>query len=278
MFPTWIGKFYFPEPLTRILGVPEGDVAGEIFINQGSTINITCIVRNLPEKSSMFWTHNEEVRDAFICVGEADRREIKTFFMRAIKFGRGISESPWEILVWRRREKDCKSQLIYGPRLFRVNGSKEFLASVLPRNSKIDWIGFPSKSVGKLSQWKMAEEWKIARGTPKLNDQTFPKLKRSNKTKKIWKLSSPTGPFESLRELIHHDDVQLKYLRKSTTIPREAECLSSPRKATLRHRTCSFSELDRAIQDNTRVVHRTPTRRVFKFTFWKVSALFIVNP
>lgn len=74
----------FSEPITQILGVPEGDVvAGEIFINQGSTINITCIgtyspeyryitcinlcihlstVRNLPEKSSMYWTHNNEVR------------------------------------------------------------------------------------------------------------------------------------------------------------------------------------------------------------------------
>ena len=50
------------EPITQILGVPEGDVGGETFINQGSTINITCIVRNLPEKSSMYWTHNNEVR------------------------------------------------------------------------------------------------------------------------------------------------------------------------------------------------------------------------
>lgn len=48
------------EPITQILGVPEGDVVGEIFINMGSTINITCIVQNLPEKSSMYWTHNNE--------------------------------------------------------------------------------------------------------------------------------------------------------------------------------------------------------------------------
>lgn len=52
----------FLEPITQILGVAEGDPMGEIFINQGSTINITCIVRNLPEKSSMYWTHNNEVR------------------------------------------------------------------------------------------------------------------------------------------------------------------------------------------------------------------------
>lgn len=51
-------------------------MAGEIFINQGSTINITCIVRNLPEKSSMFWTHNDEVRDGFIFEGSGS----KSFF------------------------------------------------------------------------------------------------------------------------------------------------------------------------------------------------------
>lgn len=55
----------FSEPITQIVGVPEGDIVGEIFINMGSTINITCIVRNLPEKSSMFWTHNNEVRFSF---------------------------------------------------------------------------------------------------------------------------------------------------------------------------------------------------------------------
>lgn len=49
----------FTEPITTILG----EDLGEIFINQGSTINLTCIVRNLPETSStvMHWTHNNEV-------------------------------------------------------------------------------------------------------------------------------------------------------------------------------------------------------------------------
>jgi hypothetical protein len=49
------------EPITQILGVREGDLTGEIFINMGSTINLTCIVRNLPEPSSIYWTHNGEV-------------------------------------------------------------------------------------------------------------------------------------------------------------------------------------------------------------------------
>lgn len=64
----------FLEPITQILGVPEGDVAGEIFINMGSTINITCIVRNLPEKSSMYWTHNNEVRVHFEFYGFGEPR------------------------------------------------------------------------------------------------------------------------------------------------------------------------------------------------------------
>lgn len=76
----------FSEPITQILGVPEGDVAGEIFINMGSTINITCIVHgNLPEKSSMFWTHNNEV--SYICfvlwVERDATRKVKLFCNKA---------------------------------------------------------------------------------------------------------------------------------------------------------------------------------------------------
>lgn len=46
------------EPITQILGIRDGDLTGEIFINMGSTINLTCIVRNLPEPPSIQWTHN----------------------------------------------------------------------------------------------------------------------------------------------------------------------------------------------------------------------------
>lgn len=46
----------FTEPLTMIIGGPE------IFINTGSTINLTCIVKNSPESPfAMYWTHNNEV-------------------------------------------------------------------------------------------------------------------------------------------------------------------------------------------------------------------------
>ncbi|KAL7031902.1 hypothetical protein ACKWTF_007166 [Chironomus riparius] len=41
------------EPLTSIIGGPD------VYINSGSTINLTCIVKNSPESPfAMFWTHN----------------------------------------------------------------------------------------------------------------------------------------------------------------------------------------------------------------------------
>lgn len=62
MLTTFIRIENGTEPITQILGVREGDPTGEIFINMGSTINLTCIVRNLPEPPSIQWTHNGEVR------------------------------------------------------------------------------------------------------------------------------------------------------------------------------------------------------------------------
>lgn len=44
------------EPITEILGGPE------LFINKGSTINLTCLVRFAPEPPPiMLWSHNREV-------------------------------------------------------------------------------------------------------------------------------------------------------------------------------------------------------------------------
>lgn len=44
------------EPLTTILGGPE------LFINMGSTINLTCVVQHSPEPPpAIRWTHNDEV-------------------------------------------------------------------------------------------------------------------------------------------------------------------------------------------------------------------------
>lgn len=45
-----------PEPVTEIVG------GTDLFINKGSTINLTCIVRYAPEPPpAMTWSHNREV-------------------------------------------------------------------------------------------------------------------------------------------------------------------------------------------------------------------------
>ncbi|CAH1992754.1 unnamed protein product [Acanthoscelides obtectus] len=47
---------YYYEPDTDIVGGPE------LFIDRGSTINLTCVVRNSPEPPAfIFWNHNDEV-------------------------------------------------------------------------------------------------------------------------------------------------------------------------------------------------------------------------
>ncbi len=44
------------EPITTVLGGPD------LYIHEHSTINLTCIVRNLPiPPSYVIWTHNNEV-------------------------------------------------------------------------------------------------------------------------------------------------------------------------------------------------------------------------
>lgn len=44
------------EPITTIIGGPD------MYIDTGSTINLTCIVKHLPEPPpGIYWTHNGEV-------------------------------------------------------------------------------------------------------------------------------------------------------------------------------------------------------------------------
>lgn len=44
------------EPITEIHGGPD------LFINKGSTINLTCVVKFAPEPPpQMVWSHNQEV-------------------------------------------------------------------------------------------------------------------------------------------------------------------------------------------------------------------------
>ncbi len=48
--------FVFSEPVTTIHGSPD------LYIDTGSTVNLTCIVRHLPEPpATIQWTHNNEV-------------------------------------------------------------------------------------------------------------------------------------------------------------------------------------------------------------------------
>lgn len=47
---------YFSEPKTEILGAPD------LYINRGSTINLTCVVLLSPEPPAfIFWNHNDAV-------------------------------------------------------------------------------------------------------------------------------------------------------------------------------------------------------------------------
>ena len=53
-------SIFFAEPVTEISGGPD------LFINKGSTINLTCIVKYAPEPPpSMTWSHNREVKTKF---------------------------------------------------------------------------------------------------------------------------------------------------------------------------------------------------------------------
>lgn len=56
---TWLIRaryFSVSEPKTEILGAPD------LYINRGSTINLTCVVLQSPEPPSfIFWNHNDVV-------------------------------------------------------------------------------------------------------------------------------------------------------------------------------------------------------------------------
>lgn len=50
------GTFQFSEPTTQIIGAPD------LYIESGSTINLTCIIENSPEPPAyIFWNHNNAV-------------------------------------------------------------------------------------------------------------------------------------------------------------------------------------------------------------------------
>ncbi|XP_026667172.1 zwei Ig domain protein zig-8-like [Ceratina calcarata] len=43
------------EPITAIIGAPD------LFVNKGSTINLTCVVKYAPEPPTMTWSHNSNI-------------------------------------------------------------------------------------------------------------------------------------------------------------------------------------------------------------------------
>lgn len=52
--------FWISEPITTIVGGPD------LYINTGSTLNLTCVVRHSPEPPPhIFWTHDNQVNLLF---------------------------------------------------------------------------------------------------------------------------------------------------------------------------------------------------------------------
>jgi len=56
----------FIEPITTIIGSPD------LYIDTGSTINLTCVVKHLPEPPpAIYWTHNSAVNINFIAISSS---------------------------------------------------------------------------------------------------------------------------------------------------------------------------------------------------------------
>lgn len=56
MFFIWVFVLCFAEATTDIIGEPE------LFIDRGSTINLTCVVKFSPEPPAyIYWNHNNTV-------------------------------------------------------------------------------------------------------------------------------------------------------------------------------------------------------------------------
>jgi len=55
--------YFFAEPSTEIIGAPD------LYIESGSTINLTCVILNSPEPPAyIFWNHNNAVSVIFIFI------------------------------------------------------------------------------------------------------------------------------------------------------------------------------------------------------------------
>lgn len=69
-------KLYFSEPITTIIGGPD------MFINKGSTMNLTCIIKHSPEPPPLiYWTHDSKVSFFFETL---DKNDFYESFHRAL--------------------------------------------------------------------------------------------------------------------------------------------------------------------------------------------------
>lgn len=68
--------FIVSEPATEILGGPD------LYIDHGSTINLTCVVLNSPEPPAyIFWNHNDAVSFILLFLIEISMNIILSFII-----------------------------------------------------------------------------------------------------------------------------------------------------------------------------------------------------
>ena len=76
--------FIFPEPYTEILGGPN------IYLEEGFTMNLTCLVRDSPEPPQyIFWYQNEQVNKCWVFVYSKwiwESTRIKKYFRKSYLF------------------------------------------------------------------------------------------------------------------------------------------------------------------------------------------------
>lgn len=78
----------FAEPVTEIIG------GADLFINKGSTINLTCIVRYAPEPPpSMVWSHNREVSVNKFTIYRLDWNDCRTWRQIVVWFDLNLFEN-----------------------------------------------------------------------------------------------------------------------------------------------------------------------------------------
>lgn len=108
--------FVFTEPITTIHGSPD------LYIDTGSTVNLTCIVKHLPEPpATIQWTHNNEVCSNYMYsyIVYTWNREPTLTFQPQITYGMTImnwinsGECNWNLLLLHFWERELLMKFIY---------------------------------------------------------------------------------------------------------------------------------------------------------------------